>query len=79
MKLSITTPKTTLFKGTCKLVQMPGAAGSFEILDNHAPLIAILDKGKIKVRDHNDKDSFFEIENGFVQVKDNTVVILVED
>ena len=79
MNISIITPKTTLFKGGGKLVQVPGAAGAFQILENHAPLISTLEQGKIKVRDHDDKDVFFEIVAGFIQVKGNNVVILVED
>ena len=55
MKLEIITPETTIFEGEVTLVQLPGIDGSFEILNNHAPLISVLKEGKIKVRDASNK------------------------
>ncbi len=49
MKLEIITPEKRLFDGKVKLVKVPGAAGSFEILKNHAPIISTLTEGTIKV------------------------------
>ncbi len=76
MKLEIITPEKKLFEGKVKLVQVPGAKGSFEILKNHAPVISTLTKGKIKVILESDKQEFFEISSGMVEVKSNTVSIL---
>jgi len=77
MKLTIVTPGSALFTGECKLVQVPGTNGQFEILDRHAPLIALLGKGKIKVQNADGKDTFFDIESGVVKVNKNKVVVLV--
>ena len=49
MNLEIITPDTTIYEGEAELVQLPGIDGSFEILNNHAPLISALAKGKIKL------------------------------
>ena len=49
MHLEIITPEKKLFTGEVKLVQVPGSSGSFEILNNHAPIISSLDEGKIKI------------------------------
>ena len=46
MNLEIITPDKTIYKGEADLVQLPGIDGSFEILNNHAPLISALVKGK---------------------------------
>jgi F-type H+-transporting ATPase subunit epsilon len=78
MNLTITTTGNTLFKGECKLVQMPGTDGLFEIMDRHAPLIAMLGKGKIKVQQPDGNDLFFDIESGAVKMRNNQIVILVE-
>ena len=43
MHLEIITPARKLFTGEVKLVQVPGSKGSFEILNNHAPIISTLD------------------------------------
>jgi F-type H+-transporting ATPase subunit epsilon len=76
VKLEIITPEKRLFDGKVKLVQVPGAKGSFEILKNHAPVISTLNQGKIKVISENDKTEFFDIVSGIVEVKSNLITIL---
>ena len=46
MKLEIITPEKHIFEGEADLVQLPGSDGLFEILKNHAPMIASLGKGR---------------------------------
>ena len=76
MKLEIITPEKRLFEGKVKLVQVPGAKGSFEVLKNHAPIISTLTKGTIKVIGENDAQEFIEINSGIIEVKANTITIL---
>ena len=76
MKLEIITPEKRLFDGKVKLVQVPGAKGSFEILNNHAPLISTLSAGKIKVISEDNKQEFIDIQSGIVEVKSNIITIL---
>ncbi len=76
MKLEIITPEKRLFDGTVKLVQVPGTRGSFEILNNHAAVISTLAEGRIKVIDKADKQEFFDIRSGIVEVKSNIITIL---
>jgi F-type H+-transporting ATPase subunit epsilon len=76
VKLEIITPEKRLFEGKVKLVQVPGAKGSFEILNSHAPIISTLTSGKIKVILETDKQEFFEITSGMVEVKSNLITIL---
>lgn len=78
MKIEIITPDKTIFEGDVDLVQMPGIDGFFEILNNHAPLISVLKKGKIKIKDKSKKMQFFEINGGVVEVLKNKVLILAE-
>jgi F-type H+-transporting ATPase subunit epsilon len=77
MNLEIITPDKTIFKGEADLVQMPGIDGSFEVLNNHAPMISALSKGKIKVG-HGKSQVFYEINGGVMEVLDNKVLILAE-
>lgn len=76
MKLEIITPDTNLFEGEVSLIQLPGIDGSFEILNNHAPMISALSKGKVKVLNMNKEYQFFEIKGGVVEVKKEKVLIL---
>lgn len=78
MHLEIITPEKKLFTGEVKLVQVPGSMGSFEILNNHAPIISTLDQGKIKIISPDDKITFFEIGGGIIEVKQNNIIILAE-
>ena len=78
MNLEIITPDDTVFTGEVSLVQFPGYDGSFEVLNNHAPLISVLRKGKIKVMDINKQEQFFEINGGVVEVLKNNILVLAE-
>ncbi|MBR1798448.1 MAG: F0F1 ATP synthase subunit epsilon [Bacteroidales bacterium] len=77
MKLSIIKPDATLFDGDASLVQLPGSNGLFEIMDRHAPLLATLTKGSIRVVAEGGEQRF-EIRGGVAQVCDNIVNILVQ-
>jgi len=78
MELEIITPDKKVYEGQVKLVKVPGSKGSFEILNNHAPIISILEKGEVKVIDSNDKTDFYDISGGVVEVKQNNIIILAE-
>ena len=60
MNIEIIDPDKTIFQGEAEIVQLPGKDGSFEILNNHAPLISVLKKGKIKIVDKISKLSFLK-------------------
>lgn len=78
MHLEIITPEKKLFAGEIKLVQVPGSKGSFEILNNHAPIISTLNPGKIKVQKADGQNEFFEIEGGVIEAKENNIIVLAE-
>jgi F-type H+-transporting ATPase subunit epsilon len=78
LNLEILTPERKLFSDEVYGVQLPGVAGSFEVLDKHAPLISALKSGRIKVLNDRNHTSFFEIRSGFVEVIANRVTVLVE-
>ncbi len=59
MQLEIITPEKKIYTGDIKLVQVPGSKGSFEILNNHAPIISTLEKGEIKIIDYAGQKNLF--------------------
>ncbi|MDR2683868.1 MAG: ATP synthase F1 subunit epsilon [Prevotellaceae bacterium] len=77
MKLSIITPLKTIFSGEVSAVTLPGEAGLFTVLENHAPIISTLVKGKIMYRTA-EKENFLEIAGGFVEVNKNNINLCVE-
>ena len=50
MYLEIITPEVKLFEGEVSSATFPGKNGSFQVLKDHAPIIAMLGEGHIKMR-----------------------------
>ncbi len=78
MLLDILTPNGKTYSGDVLGVQLPGLTGSFEVLNNHAPLVSALKAGRLKVLIDKSQNKFFEIEGGFVEVLNNKVTVMVE-
>jgi F-type H+-transporting ATPase subunit epsilon len=78
MKLEIFTPEKELFSGEAKSVTLPGVGGSIGILDRHAPLITVLKKGDIVIRDGNQEETTFPVNGGVVEVQNSVVLVLAE-
>jgi F-type H+-transporting ATPase subunit epsilon len=79
MKLEILTPENVVFSGEdVTLVQLPGIDGSFEIMNDHAPLISVLKKGDIKVLTKEGSPRFFSINGGVIEVLNNHIQVLAE-
>jgi F-type H+-transporting ATPase subunit epsilon len=77
MTLDILTPEKKLYSGDASLVQLPGVEGSFEILNNHAPIISALKTGRVKVKNEAGT-KFFTITGGFVECLHNKVIVCAE-
>lgn len=78
MFLEIITPDKKVYSGEVDSVKLPGADGSFGILNNHAPIIASLKKGIVRVTDSKKNVENFEIIGGVVEVQNNKVIVLAE-
>jgi F-type H+-transporting ATPase subunit epsilon len=76
MNVEILTPDKTLFSGDAEVLTLPGIKGSFQILENHAPLIANLGKGTLNIKSASGNQSF-DVKGGLVEVLKNKVVVLV--
>ncbi|MGM0565537.1 MAG: ATP synthase F1 subunit epsilon [Bacteroidota bacterium] len=78
MNVEIITPDTNIFNGEASLIQLPGVDGLFEILHNHAPMIAALGEGKVKIKKESGETEYFDIDGGVLEVKENKVLVLAE-
>ena len=77
MFLEIITPDKKVFEGEVTSVSVPGADGKFQMLNNHAPIISTLGKGKVKVK--TTKETLeFNVKGGVVEMLKNKVVVLAE-
>jgi F-type H+-transporting ATPase subunit epsilon len=78
LHLHILSPEKKLFQGEALSVTLPGADGKFQILPQHAPIVASLKDGEIKFLDANNETHNYRIQSGFIEVLNNTVNILVQ-
>jgi len=78
MTLEILTPEKQVFQGQVYGVQLPGVEGSFEILENHAAMVAALGAGKMKILKDKQSSESFQINGGFVETLNNKTTVLLE-
>ena len=78
MQLEILTPEHKVFSGNVYGVQLPGVEGSFEILQNHAPMVAALGKGSMKILKDKANTEVYNITGGFVETLNNKTTVLLE-
>ncbi|NND33302.1 MAG: ATP synthase F1 subunit epsilon [Saprospiraceae bacterium] len=78
MKISILSPEKEIFSGEITSVKVPGISGQFEVLQNHAPIVAALEKGTVRVKKSNGDPLQFQITKGFIEVLHNEVSLLVQ-
>lgn len=92
MYLEIVSPEATLFSGEVNSVTVPGVNGEFQMLENHAPIVSLLQEGVVKFdgdikleeeyeakfsKDSNGKTTL-TINSGTVEMKDNKVIVLAD-
>ena len=92
MYLEIVSPEATLFSGEVTSVTVPGINGEFQMLQNHAPIVSLLQEGDVKVQGnitiHKDFQGKFSkgkngetvlaITSGTIEMKDNKVIVLAD-
>lgn len=80
MKLAVYSLKKILFQGESESINCRTAVGEITILDNHRPLISMLQKGTVKIVDKNKKEHYIPVSSGFVEVRpENEVRFIVEE
>jgi F-type H+-transporting ATPase subunit epsilon len=77
MQLQILTPDKSVFDGEVQGLLVPGAAGPFEILKDHAPVLASLVPGELRVKAEG-KEAFYNVSGGFLEFHANKAVVLAE-
>ena len=75
--LEIVTPERLAYSDTVDSVVLPGSEGEMGVLPHHAPLLATLGVGELRIRKGGEEE-FFAIAGGFVQVRPDKVVVMAE-
>lgn len=77
-KLDLVTPLAKILSEEVNFVMLRTTEGDMGILPNHAPFVAGLATGEMKVR-NNGQEKFYYISGGFVEISDNVVTILADE
>ncbi|MCB7129345.1 MAG: ATP synthase F1 subunit epsilon [Candidatus Brocadiales bacterium] len=77
-RLDVISPTGIQYEGDVVSVVAEGVEGSMGILHDHAPLLTWLNQGKFKIKEPGDKTVELELEGGFMEVRNNNVVVLTE-
>jgi F-type H+-transporting ATPase subunit epsilon len=75
--LEIVTPERLAYSDTVDAVVLPGSEGELGVLPHHAPLVAMLGVGELRIRKGGTEESF-AIVGGFLQVRPDRVVVMAE-
>ena len=92
MYLEIVSPEASLVSGEVNSVTVPGVEGEFQMLNNHAPIVSILEAGKVKFDGNptiaegfekkftkDDQGKWvLEITSGTVEMNNNKVIVLAD-
>ena len=78
MYLEVVTPDEKVFEGEVKVATFPGTDGSFQVLNNHAPLISSLSKGTLSYEDTDKRHHEYVIDGGVVEILNNEIIVLAE-
>jgi F-type H+-transporting ATPase subunit epsilon len=76
--LSVVTPEGSVFDGEAQMLVVPGAAGEIGVLARHAPLVAMLKAGEIRVKSNGEWQSF-AAGPGYFKVQQDRAIVLVDD
>ena len=76
LKVSVISPEAVLFEGEADSVIAPAYDGEVGILTGHAPLMALLGEGELRLG--GDTGRRFKVSGGFMQVLDNQVRVVTE-
>ena len=92
MHIEIVSPEATLFSGEVESVTVPGSMGSFQMLNNHAPIVSTLKEGIVKIsgkmdlddtfkdkfKKQDDNTTLFQISSGTVEMRNNKLILLAD-
>jgi len=78
LKVRLVTPDRILLDATADAVELPSVSGYLEALYGHAPLLAELGAGEVRLHGGSSGDQTFFVAWGFVEVLPERVTILAE-
>lgn len=79
LRVRLVTPERILFETTADAIELPAKNGYMEVLYGHAPLLAELGAGDVRLHGGETQDQVYNVSWGFVEVLPDRVTILAND
>lgn len=76
--LEVVTPDRTVFSGEAASLVAPGSEGYFGVMADHAPMVAGLAAGVIKLKEGTGKETVMAVGGGFFEVAANHAIMLAD-
>ena len=90
MYLEIISPEAKLFTGEVESLTLPGTNGSFQLLENHSPIVSTLQAGAVKIKGNitisesyqnqfesiSKEETLFTISSGTIEMRGNKIILL---
>jgi F-type H+-transporting ATPase subunit epsilon len=78
LRFELVAPAGRVFDGDVQMVVLPGLVGEIGILPHHAPLVAQLTIGRLRVLTADGDWMTFAVADGFAKVQFNKVIVLAD-
>jgi F-type H+-transporting ATPase subunit epsilon len=79
LRLEVVSPDGLVFEGDVAMVVVPAFDGEIGVLPRHAPLVAQLAIGELRVRTLSNETISLAVAEGFVKVQNDKVIVLADD
>jgi F-type H+-transporting ATPase subunit epsilon len=76
MQVELVSPERVLYTGEAEMVLARTTDGEIGFLPNHAPFIATLAPGRVRIVKEDGSEELVAVHSGFVEVRDSRVIIL---
>jgi len=79
MKIGVYSLEKVLYRGDAREVNCRTKIGEITILQNHEPIISLLDRGTMKIVDTEAQEHYIPVRSGFLEFKNNEGRFLIEE
>tara|TARA_B100001057_G_C22733527_1_gene904836 strand:+ start:229 stop:624 length:396 start_codon:yes stop_codon:yes gene_type:complete len=78
IELNVISAESKVFEGEVENVLVPGMAGNFLVLSNHAPCVSSIRPGFLEFSEDASKKQRYFVSGGIIEVMNNMVSVLVD-
>ena len=78
MKVDVVSAEEQLFSGEATEVYARSVDGEIGILAGHQPVLLLLEKAPVRVKTGEGQEQSFDIGGGFLEFRDNHLIVLAE-